>query len=74
MKEGDVYIKRLKSGNDAVRRIIAIHKGVVCYSRGTDTNGFCSEQEFLDWAANGRVEIAEGKLLDALNEMQTKVS
>lgn len=57
MKEGEVYIKRLKSGNDAVRRVIAIHNGIVCYSRGSDTNGYCSEDEFFQWTMDGRVEM-----------------
>jgi hypothetical protein len=66
VKAGDVYIKRLKNGKDIFRRIIAIHLGVVVYSRGGDTNGMCTVQNFSKWASNTRVERVEADLLNSV--------
>jgi hypothetical protein len=57
MKPGDVYIKSLKD-HDIFRRIVNIHQGVVCYSRGTDTNGLCKVESFQKWASNKKVRLA----------------
>jgi hypothetical protein len=56
MKPGDVYIKSLDS-HDIFRRIIAIHQGVVCYSRGSNTNGLCKVESFQKWAKHKRVRV-----------------
>jgi len=54
--EGQIFVKE-GSYRKLHRRVITIHQGVVCYSRGGDTNGLCKLKSFMKWIKNGKAEL-----------------
>lgn len=60
-KEHDVFIhtpseKAVLRTRKIMRRVVAIHDGVVCYSNGGNQNRFCKLHTFLRWIKRKTVE------------------